>query len=180
VIDVDSGVGTLARYRTNGTLRVTAPGQALLNKTEIFNRFFFEPVANTSAEAFEPITDGVIHLRITPYDQLGRPLGHGRMFYDPLGLNLERRGAAGQALFQMNINRPVDGTLIQDRYAQSQAQFYGALPSYFDVEMAVLAPRVLKQVRSLPPNPEVRANFLGRQIGKVTLFRQRVPIRDTK
>jgi hypothetical protein len=102
------------------------------------------------------------------------------MFYDPLGLNLDRRGAAGQALFQMNTNRPVDGTLMQDRYAQSQAQFYGALPSYFDVEMAVIAPRVLKQVRSLPPNPEVRANFLGRQIGKVTLFRQRVPIRDTK
>jgi type II secretory pathway pseudopilin PulG len=180
VIDVDSGVGTLARYRTNGTLRVTSPGQALLNKTEIFNRFFFEPVANTSAEAFEPITDGVIHLRITPYDQLGRPLGHGRMFYDPLGLNLERRGAAGQALFLVNTNRPVDGILMQDRHAQSQVQFYGALPSYFDVEMAVIAPRVLKQVRSLPPDPEVRANFLGRQIGKVTLFRQRVPIRDTK
>lgn len=180
VIDVDSGVGTLARYRTNGTLRVTAPGQALLNKTEIFNRFYFEPVANTSAEAFEPITDGVVHLRITPYDQLGRPLGHDTIFYDPLGLNLDRRGAAGQALFQMNTNRPVDGTLMQDPYAQSQAQFYGALPSYFDVEMAVIAPRVLKQVRSLPPDPKVRANFLGRQIGKVTLFRQRVPIRDTK
>ena len=180
VIDVDSGVGTLARYRTNGTLRVTAPGQALLNKTEIFNRSYFEPVANASAEAFEPITDGVIHLRITPYDQLGRRLGHDRMFYDPLGLNLERRGAAGQALFMVNTNRPVDGMLTQDSYAQSQAQFYGALPSYFDVEMAVIAPRVLKQVRSLPPDPEVRANFLGRQIGKVTLFRQRVPIRDTK
>jgi hypothetical protein len=180
VIEVDSGVGILARYRTNGTLRVTAPGQALLNKTEIFNRFFFEPVANASAEAFEPITDGVIHLRITPYDQLGRPLGHGRMFYDPLGLNLERRGAAGQALFKVNTNRPVDGILMQDRHAQSQAQFYGALPSYFDVEMALITPRVLKQVRSLPPIPEVRANFLGRQIGKVTLFRQRVPIRDTK
>ena len=122
VIDVDSGVGTLARYRTNGTLRVTAPGQALLNKTEIFNRFYFEPVANTSAEAFEPITDGVVHLRITPYDQLGRPLGHDRIFYDPLGLNLERRGAAGQALFQMNTNRPVDGTLMQDRYATPRAK----------------------------------------------------------
>ena len=180
VIDVDSGVGTLARYRTNGTLRVTAPAQALLNKTEIFNRFFSEKVVNASPEAFEPITDGVIHLRITPYDQLGRPLGHGRMFYDPLGLNLERRGATGQALFPVNPNRPVDGKLMQDRYAQSQAQFYGALPSYFDVEMAVIAPRVLKQVRSLPPDPKVRANFLGRQIGKVTLFRQRVPIRDTK
>jgi len=187
VIDVDSGVGMLARYRTNGTLRVTAPGQALLNKTEIFNRFYFEPVANTSAEAFEPITDGVIHLRITPYDQLGRQLSHDTIFYDPLGLNFDRRGAAGQALFQMNTNRPVDGTLMQDpyaqrdRYDQSQAQFYGALPSYFDVEMAVIAPRVLKQVRSLPPEPKrVRADFLGRQIGKVTLFRQRVPIRDTK
>ncbi len=97
-----------------------------------------------------------------------------------LGLNLDRRGAAGQALFQMNTNRPVDGTLIQDRYAQSQSQFYGALPSYLDVEMAVVEPRVLKQLRSLPPDLKVRVNFLGRQIGRVTLFRQRIPIRDMK
>ena len=78
----------------------------------------------------------------------------------------------------MNTNRPVDGTLIQDRYAQSQAQFYGALPSYFDVEMAVVEPQILKQMRALPP--AFQTNFLGRQIGKVTLFRQRVPIRDMK
>ena len=152
----------------------------MYTKTERFNIFHFHPVVNTKNSVFEPITDGVIHLRITPYDQLGRPLGHGRMFYDPLGLNLERRGATGQALFLVNPNRPVDGMLTEDSFAQSQAEFYGALPSYFDVEMAVIAPRVLKQVRSLPPDPEVRANFLGRQIGKVTLFRQRVPIRDTK
>ena len=178
VIDVINGIGTLARYRINGTLPVPPPeDQKIYTKTERFN-IYFHKVVNTTNSVFEPITDGVIHLRITPYDQLGRPLGHDRMFYDPLGLNLERRGAAGQALFLIDPNRPVDGVLMQDHYVQSQAEFYGALPSYFDVEMAVLAPRVLEQVRALPK--DMRANFLGRQIGKVTLFRQRIPIRDTK
>ena len=72
----------------------------------------------------------------------------------------------------------MDGTLGQDRGAQSQAQFYGALPGYFDVEMAVVEPQILKQMRALPP--AFQADFLGRQIGKVSLFRQRVPIRDMK
>ncbi|HJN89516.1 MAG TPA: prepilin-type N-terminal cleavage/methylation domain-containing protein [Verrucomicrobiota bacterium] len=178
VIGATNGIGMLARYRTNGTLRVTSPGQVQFNKTDIFNRFYFDPIASAPSGVFEPITDGVIHLRITPYDHLGRALGHGSLFYDPLGLNLERRGAAGQALFPVATDRPVDGTLMQDRDAQSQVQFYGALPGYFDVELAVLEPQVLKQVRALPP--AIQANFLGRQIGKVTLFRQRIPIRDTK
>ena len=46
VVGATNGIGTLCRYRTNGTLRVTAPGQGLLNKTDLFNRFFFEPIAN--------------------------------------------------------------------------------------------------------------------------------------
>ena len=44
--------------------------------------------------------------------------------------------------------------------------------------MAVVEPQVLKQVRALPK--AMQANYLGRQIGKVTLFRQRIPIRDMK
>ena len=180
VIRATNGIGTLARYRTNGTLRVAAAGQALVNKTEIFNRFFFDTVTYADSDWFQPIADGVIHLRISPYDRLGRPLGHGSLYYDPLGLNLERRDATGQALFPVVTNRPVDGTLIQDGVGQSQSQFYGALPDYFDVEMAVLEPQILKQVRALPPFPKVRTNFLAQQIGKVTLFRQRVPIRDMK
>jgi len=178
VIGATNGIGTLARYRTNGTLRVTAPGQALLNKTELFNRFFFDPIVSATNSLFEPIADGVIHFRISPYDQLGRPLGHGSLYYNPLGLNLERLGAAGQALYQVATNRPVDGTLMQDLDGHSQVQFYGALPDYFDLEMAVVEPQVLKQVRALPK--AAQANFLGRQIGRVTLFRQRVPIRDMK
>ena len=182
VIHVTNGVGTLARYRTNGTLRVTEPGQVQFNKTKLFNRNFFDPIVNASSEeadyAFEPITDGVIHLRISPYDQFGRSLGYGSMYYDPLGMNLERRGVSGHVLFPIATTRPVDGTLMQDRGAQSQARFYGALPSYFDVEMAVVEPQILKQMRALPP--AFQADFLGRQIGKVTLFRQRVPIRDMK
>ena len=182
VIGAADGIGMLARYRTNGTLRVTASGQVLTNKTEIFNRYFFDTTTYADSDWFQPIADGVIHLRISPYDRLGRPLGHGSLYYDPLGLNLERRDAAGQLLFPPKDpdapQPPVDGTLMEDRDGQSQVQFYGALPDYFDLEMAVVEPQVLKQVRALPK--AAQANFLGRQIGKVTLFRQRIPIRDMK
>ena len=184
VIGATNGIGTLARYQTNGTLRVTAPGEALLNKTELFNRFFFDPIVSATNSLFEPIADGVIHFRITPYDKLGRPLGYGFKYNyeDQLGLNLERLGAAGQALFPPTDpdapEPPVDGTLMQDRDGHSQVQFYGGLPDYFDLEMAVVEPQVLKQVRALPK--AMQANYLGRQIGKVTLFRQRIPIRDMK
>ncbi|MDP7048740.1 MAG: prepilin-type N-terminal cleavage/methylation domain-containing protein [Verrucomicrobiota bacterium] len=178
VVGATNGIGTLARYQTNGTLRVAVPGQARFNKTEVFNRYFFDTIIYAPSDKFEPIADGVIHLRISPYDRLGRPLGHGSLYYDPLGLNLERRGAAGQALFPVATNLPVDGTLMEDHDGQSQVQFYGALPDYFDLEMAVVEPQVLKQVRALPK--AAQANYLGRQIGKVTLFRQRIPIRDMK
>ena len=75
----------------------------------------------------------------------------------------------------MATDRHIDGILMQDREGQSRAEFHGALPDYFDLEMAVLEPQILKQIRALPK--ALRANFLGQQIGKVTLFRQRVPIR---
>tara|TARA_Y100001934_G_scaffold279419_1_gene383141 strand:- start:240 stop:1259 length:1020 start_codon:yes stop_codon:yes gene_type:complete len=184
VVGATNGIGTLARYRTNGTLRVTASGQVLTNKTEIFNRFFFDTVTYADSGWFQPIADGVIHLRISPYDRLGRPLGYGFKYNyeDQLGLNLERLDAVGQALFPPTDpdapEPPVDGTLMQDSDGHSQVRFYGALPDYFDLEMAVVEPQVLEQVRALPK--AAQANFLGRQIGKVTLFRQRIPIRDMK
>ncbi len=175
VVGATNGIGTLSRCRTNGTLRVSLPNQALISKTDIFNRLFFDPIVNADSVAFEPIVDGVIHLRITAHDQLGRPLGHGSLFYDPLGLNLARLDLAGKPLFPVATDRHIDGILMQDREGQSRAEFHGALPDYFDLEMAVLEPQILKQIRALPK--ALRANFLGQQIGKVTLFRQRVPIR---
>ena len=67
---------------------------------------------------------------------------------------------------------------MQENSGQNHAWFYGALPAYFDVEMAVIEPDVLEQVRQLPP--QFQANFLGQKINIVTLFRQRVPIRQTR
>jgi len=190
VVGATNGIGTLMRYRINGTMRITGPGQAITNKTAVFNSTFFDPTANAHGDLFEPITDGVIHLRISPYDQFGRPLGYDRKFKDPLGLNLLRLNMAGQQLQfpdptdGSDDKGPIDGKLKQDydeqnkTADQTKAEFYGVLPSYFDVEMAVVEPQIVKQMRALPT--AFQANFLGRQIGKVTLFRQRVPIRDMK
>ena len=91
---------------------------------------------------------------------------------------IEKLNSQGQALSIPYPNRPVDGTLVQEPAHQQHVWFYGALPAYFDVEMAVIEPNVLAQVRQMAP--AFQANFLGQKINKVTLFRQRIPIRQTR
>ena len=179
VVNVDNGIGVLSRFDTAGSLHSADPRASMVNKSLAFNLHFDAAVAQPSDTGlFQPITDGVVHFRITAFDQYGRELMATSAWPDPLGLNLERLSSKGQALFLPFPDRPVDGTLVQEEDGQNQAWFYGALPTYFDVEMAVIEPDVLAQVRQLPP--QFQANFLGQKIDKVTLFRQRVPIRQTR
>ena len=179
VVNVDNGIGVLSRFDTAGSLHSADPRASMVNKSLAFNLHFDAAVAQPSDTGlFQPITDGVVHFRITAFDQYGRELMATAAWPDPLGLNLERLSSKGQALFLPFPDRPVDGTLVQEEDGQNHAWFYGALPTYFDVEMAVIEPDVLAQVRQLPP--QFQANFLGQKIDKVTLFRQRVPIRQTR
>ena len=179
VVNVENGIGTLGRYATAGSLHSADPRASLVNKSLAFNLHFDGAVAQQSdSGAFQTITDGVIHFSISAFDQYGRELLPTISWPDPLGLNLERLNAQGQALFGVLPDRPVDGTLVQEKSGQNHTWFYGALPAYFDVEMAVIEPDVLEQVRQLPP--QFQADFLGQKINKVTLFRQRVPIRQTR
>ena len=179
VVNVENGIGMLGRYGTAGSLHTTDPRATMVNKSLAFNLHFDGAVAQPSDSGlFQPITDGVIHFRITAFDQYGRELLATAAWPDPLGLNLERLNSQGQALSIPYPNRPVDGTLVQEPAHQQHVWFYGALPAYFDVEMAVIEPNVLAQVRQMAP--AFQANFLGQKINKVTLFRQRVPIRQTR
>ena len=59
-----------------------------------------------------------------------------------------------------------------------------SLPSYLDVELAILEPQALEQLRSLPYVPTLSQDeqpavkFLKRQLTKIHIFRQRIPIRN--
>ncbi|MBO61108.1 MAG: hypothetical protein CMO63_03930 [Verrucomicrobiales bacterium] len=179
VINVKNGIGTLGRYGTSGSLHSADPRASMVNKSLAFNLHFDTAVARPSEpQWFQQITDGVIHFKITAFDQFGRELMPTIAWPDPLGLNLERLNSQGQPIYVVQNDRPLDGTLVQEKGGESHAWFYGGLPAYFDVEMAVIEPDVLEQVRQLPT--QFQANFLGQKINKVTLFRQRVPIRQTR
>ena len=179
VVNAENGIGTLGRFMTSGSLHSTDPRSSMVNKTLAFN-LQFDSVVNqpSESEVFQPITDGVIHFRITAFDQFGREIMATVPRLNPLGLNLQRLNPKGKPLYGVRTDRPVDGTLVQELEGQTRAWFYGALPSYFDLEIGVIDPRVLEQVKALPS--QFQASFLGQKINKVSLFRQRVPIRQLR
>jgi len=179
VVNAENGIGTLGRYMTSGSLHSTDPRSSMVNKTLAFNLQFDSAVNQPSeSEIFQPITDGVIHFRITAFDQFGREIMASVPWPNPLGLNLQRLNSQGKPLYGVHTDRPLDGTLVQEAGGQTRAWFYGALPAYFDLEIGVIEPEVLEQVRALPP--QFQANFIGQKINKVSLFRQRIPIRQLR
>ena len=53
-----------------------------------------------------------------------------------------------------------------------------ALPAYVELELGMLEPEALRQFYTMIEDENPNAtNFLSRQIAKVHLFRQRIPIR---
>ena len=173
VVNVDNGIGVLSRFDTAGSLHSADPRASMVNKSLAFNLHFDAAVAQPSDTGlFQPITDGVVHFRITAFDQYGRELMATAAWPDPLGLNLERLSSKGQALFLPFPDRPVDGTLVQEEDGQNHAWFYGALPTYFDVEMAVMGRTYWR--RSAVATA-VSGEFSGAKNRQDALFRQRVP-----
>jgi competence protein ComGC len=112
---------------------------------------------------YQPIVDGVVHFRVHAYDTNGFLMNYltnvasVRMTYDPLNLV------------------PSGSLAAETRYAFTNS----AVPSYLEVEMGILEPRVLERYKSFP-NPVVASNYLARQSAAVHLFQQRIPIRAAR
>lgn len=180
VVDVRNGVGSLERFETN--------------------QFGFRPMSNRLSDAFvnEAITnstyhhvaDGVIHLAFIPYDRQGYRLGYDTTNKYPgvysiwransTGKNMGGRRSDATNVLQANVvlteapaSRP---ETIQ--YSTLFAFKSNAMPAYVDMELALLEPETLTQYyRMLEDQNPNATNFLARQITKVHLFRQRIPIR---
>jgi len=102
------------------------------------------------------LLDGVVHFKVRAYDT------NGVWINQPVGAN---------------ITNYYDVGFLRDE--PSFSTFYSnAVPASVEIELGILEERALERVRSIG-NPTVQANFLkSNSVGKVHLFRWRVPIRN--
>jgi prepilin-type N-terminal cleavage/methylation domain-containing protein len=180
VVYVTNGVGVLERFETNQF--GSRPRTNVLS-----NAFKNESLTNVT---YHHVADGVMHLAFIPYDSQGRRLGFDTtnrtpdqytIFRTLDGLNPIERTSDVKSF-------PFANVLLQQGYPNARAETMqyatrfafksNALPSYIEMEFALLEPDTLSQyylmMKDQNPNAE---NFLQRQMAKVHLFRQRIPIR---
>lgn len=145
-----NGVGVLKRFtesRNRDTLPWLTSNQIALAMQDVRN---INPEFSLLTNA---VLDGVVGLTFTPYYTNG--LAYSNVV-DATRVNFE-------------------GRLID--YSGGEFQFFGEqVPAYIDVELAVLEPNILPRFRARDDATAAR-DYLGRQVGKTHLFRQRVALR---
>jgi len=177
VIHVTNGVGALERYEK------TLFGRKPMSN-ELGSAFVNEPLISTN---FHHIADGVIHFKIVPFDKNGYRLGFDTTNKVPGTYNIIRMSATGGVNSNTNYT---DATNLITANVQLQESFpnlreetnfafkSNAVPAYVELELGMLEPEALKQYYLMLQDQNPSApNFLARQINKVHLFRERIPIR---
>ena len=191
-----NGVGVLQRFETNQ-----------FGHRPISNRlaraFLNENLTNFT---YRHVADGVIHLSFVPYDAHGKRLGwdttNGLSALNTMDTNristykvarwnvggeLITRSSDVDDLAEPTSTNGLNMTTVELREAfDDQNEQYvttfnfrsNALPHYIEVELGMLEPQTLELYYTMlkDENPNA-ATFLARQINRVHLFRQRIPIR---
>ena len=136
------GVGALYRYETNWNYLPPVFNSDLWSRfeigvgTQVFDSNYWHKVA-----------DGVIDLRITPYDQYGNT-----NYYNP-------------------ANKGVS------YYPVGYAFWSNTLPNSVELEFGILEPEALVQARGLAGNPTALMNYLSTNSApKMEVFRQRITV----
>lgn len=146
--------------------------------------------ASFTNASYHHIADGVVHMAFIPYDSQGRRLGFDTTNRSPDAYKIYRATAAGSPIPQWSdttVTNQANVRLIEGytgaraetmQYASRFSFHSNALPAFVDMEFAILEPETLAQYYNMlqDQNPNA-ANFLARQVSKVHLFRQRIPIR---
>lgn len=178
VIYVTNGVGVLQRFETN-----QFGYRPISNR--LANAFVNEPVTNIT---FHHVADGVVHLSFVPYDHLGQRMGWDTTNRAPdryLTLRQRTSGAAEPAsdttdfrAAHVVLREAFPQADLNLRYTSTFQFRSNAMPSYIEMELGILEPDTLLQFYTMVEDQNPNAtNFLARQISKVHLFRQRIPIR---
>jgi len=180
VVYVTNGVGVLERFETN-----QFGSKPVMNT--LSSKFINEPLTNSS---YHHVADGVIHLAFIPYDSNGRRLGFDTTNRIPDQYKTFRAQASGKVIAPTSdvVITNQANVLLYEGYPNARAETLqyatrfsfrsNAMPSYVDMEFALLEPETLSQYYLMmkDQNPNA-ANFLQKQMAKVHLFRQRIPIR---
>jgi hypothetical protein len=106
------------------------------------------------ATNFHRLIDGVIHMRVRAFDPNGNEL----------------RTDCDQ------FNPSPNQVLILPDYADACVSNY-PIPSSIEIELGILEPAVVEQVRSLGTNVQTQQSFLTNRMGAVHIFRQQIPVR---
>lgn len=201
VVFFSNGVGSLQRFETN------IFGHRPYANRGSYNFLAASLTTNTtSTNLFRPISDGIVHLTFVPYDHNGNRLGwdtgnhlsakYGtenyydtnryyvtRMRFGPDDVNTadNNRSDTTETNLSTVILREAIPTLPNTpniQYTTKFQFFSNSLPAYIEMEFGMLEPETLAQYYTMldDENPNA-AKFLQRQIAKVHLFRQRIPIR---
>jgi len=151
---------------------------------ELGSAFVNEPLTSTN---FHHIADGVIHFKIVPFDKNGYRLGFDTTNKIPGTYSIIRMSSAGavnnnanysDTVILTNANVMLRESFPNLREETSFAFKSNAVPAYVELELGMLEPEALKQYYLMLQDQNPNApNFLARQINKVHLFRERIPIR---
>ena len=151
------------------------------------------------------VADGVVSFRVTAYDQYNRPLDSTIWNYPDFestaaelpnrprkppilgsfdSINLSNKFALKGSSIFIQPKR-----LASDSQSDSSTRFVGSIflgeqvPTTVEIELALLEPRALDVLRSMPAGSGTltgtspREKYLKNNLGKIQIFRQRVPIR---
>jgi hypothetical protein len=143
------GIGTLYRFTTTVPVRTMSATLGSLGDLYTIYR-------NAALTNFNPVAEGIIHLRVLAYGTNGVLLDP---YYD--------RGVF------TNITVDYDSGSASSTYYAFRS---GALPTAVEIELGVVEPDVLERAQALPPGT-LRREYLAKEAGKVHVFKQRVPIR---
>jgi len=154
------------------------------------------------------VVDGVVSFRITAYDQYNRPLDHTIWNYPdfestaPEVANRPRKPPllASFDSLTLSLNFALKGSsvfiqssrLASDDQTDPDTRFVNSIflgeqvPTTVEIELGVLEPRAMDQLRAMPAltgaltGTSPREKYLKNNLGKIQIFRQRVPIRVAK
>ncbi len=150
--------GTLYRYETNWT--ALAP----VFTNDLFSAFLRSLATSSfTSNYWHKVADGVIDLRVTPYDQNGNENEYNYTSYASLG----RLGPQSGSYSAYPIYPWIEST----------NSYTNTLPYAVELELAILEPATLSQARAFAAIPTALTTFLSSNAApNMEVFRQRITI----
>jgi type II secretory pathway component PulJ len=175
----EAGLGTLYRY-TVSTNRYWA-GYLPTN--------YF--VGSQFTTNMHRIADGIVHLRLMPYDTNGAPMfantTNSLAFWTYTNVVVGGSGATQPQVttvpvrnaFATNDWVTYGPPIIPNQQFMEYWFYSNAVPAYVELEMGILEPRTLEHYRAIAEADVGAArSYLAKHAANVHLFRQRIPIRS--